>query len=205
MRFLIGSVFSALYLLTSFIMRGLAKSIQGKSKGPFDRILGFIFGAARGAIIASLFIVFFASTYTDENGQVKQAAPPHWISEATVYPHLNKIATALQNLPFAKAKKMKNDLIEHGKDSDILPDLPKDAGNSNTDEKPLNLIDGNANMTDLSPLDIAPNTLSMSPKIREECGVFGVYGAKKCGGLNPRLALHALQHRGQEACGIASF
>lgn len=42
------------------------------------------------------------------------------------------------------------------------------------------------------------------PKIKEECGVFGVYGSK-----NPRIAqtvyfgLFSLQHRGQESCGIA--
>lgn len=42
------------------------------------------------------------------------------------------------------------------------------------------------------------------PKIREECGVFGVYGSK-----NPKIAqtvyfgLFSLQHRGQESCGIA--
>ena len=41
-------------------------------------------------------------------------------------------------------------------------------------------------------------------KIKEECGVFGVYGSK-----NPRIAqtvyfgLFSLQHRGQESCGIA--
>ena len=42
------------------------------------------------------------------------------------------------------------------------------------------------------------------PKIKEECGVFGVYGSK-----NLRIAqtvyfgLFSLQHRGQESCGIA--
>ena len=42
------------------------------------------------------------------------------------------------------------------------------------------------------------------PKIKEECGVFGVYGSK-----NPKIAqtvyfgLFSLQHRGQESCGIA--
>jgi len=52
--------------------------------------------------------------------------------------------------------------------------------------------------------NIAPEDLNMSPKIREECGVFGVYGAEDAAALTA-LGLHALQHRGQEACGIASF
>jgi len=51
---------------------------------------------------------------------------------------------------------------------------------------------------------IVPKDLSMMPKIREECGVFGVYGAEDAAALTA-LGLHALQHRGQEACGIASF
>ena len=39
---------------------------------------------------------------------------------------------------------------------------------------------------------------------RLECGVFGVFGADDAAALTT-LGLHALQHRGQEACGIASF
>ncbi len=53
-------------------------------------------------------------------------------------------------------------------------------------------------------MDFNPKELVLSPKIREECGVFGVYGARDAAAL-VALGLHALQHRGQEACGIASF
>jgi len=41
-------------------------------------------------------------------------------------------------------------------------------------------------------------------KLHEECGVFGVFGHKDAAALTA-LGLHALQHRGQEACGIVSF
>jgi amidophosphoribosyltransferase len=37
-----------------------------------------------------------------------------------------------------------------------------------------------------------------------ECGVFGIFDAPEAGAITA-LGLHALQHRGQEACGIASF
>ncbi len=40
-------------------------------------------------------------------------------------------------------------------------------------------------------------------RFHEECGVFGVYGHKDAAALTA-LGLHALQHRGQEACGIVS-
>ncbi|HEY8571175.1 amidophosphoribosyltransferase [Phenylobacterium sp.] len=39
---------------------------------------------------------------------------------------------------------------------------------------------------------------------RLECGVFGVYDLAEASAMTA-LGLHALQHRGQEACGIASF
>ncbi len=41
-------------------------------------------------------------------------------------------------------------------------------------------------------------------RLREECGVFGVYGHPDAAALTA-LGLHALQHRGQEAAGIVAF
>jgi len=43
-----------------------------------------------------------------------------------------------------------------------------------------------------------------SDKLREECGVFGFWGADSASAVTA-LGLHALQHRGQEAAGITSF
>ena len=43
-----------------------------------------------------------------------------------------------------------------------------------------------------------------SPKIKEECGVFGISNYEDASAL-VALGLHALQHRGQEGCGIVSF
>ncbi|HMJ25151.1 MAG TPA: hypothetical protein VK475_04960, partial [Pyrinomonadaceae bacterium] len=39
-------------------------------------------------------------------------------------------------------------------------------------------------------------------KLREECGVFGIYGHTEAARMT-YLGLYALQHRGQESCGIA--
>jgi len=43
-----------------------------------------------------------------------------------------------------------------------------------------------------------------SDKLREECGIFGVSNHDDASAL-VALGLHALQHRGQEGCGIVSF
>src|SRR5438067_5779449 len=40
--------------------------------------------------------------------------------------------------------------------------------------------------------------------LREECGVFGIFGHPEASAITA-LGLHALQHRGQEAAGIVSF
>jgi len=44
----------------------------------------------------------------------------------------------------------------------------------------------------------------LDDRLREECGVFGIYNHKDAAALTA-LGLHALQHRGQEACGINTF
>ena len=44
----------------------------------------------------------------------------------------------------------------------------------------------------------------MFNSIHEECGVFGIFMPKTCNiAEDVYLALYALQHRGQESCGIA--
>ena len=45
---------------------------------------------------------------------------------------------------------------------------------------------------------------NFNPKIKEECGVFGISNIKDASALTA-LGLHALQHRGQEGCGIVTF
>jgi len=46
-------------------------------------------------------------------------------------------------------------------------------------------------------------TDSTADKFRDECGVFGIYGHPEAARLT-YLGLYALQHRGQESCGIVS-
>ena len=57
------------------------------------------------------------------------------------------------------------------------------------------MMAGAEQMMTTNPLD--------DDKLREECGIFGVYGHKDAAALTA-LGLHALQHRGQEATGIVT-
>ena len=45
---------------------------------------------------------------------------------------------------------------------------------------------------------------SFNPKLKEECGIFGISNTEDASALTA-LGLHALQHRGQEGCGIVTF
>ena len=45
---------------------------------------------------------------------------------------------------------------------------------------------------------------SYNPKLKEECGIFGISNFEDASALTA-LGLHALQHRGQEGCGIVSY
>jgi amidophosphoribosyltransferase len=56
---------------------------------------------------------------------------------------------------------------------------------------------------DRTPWDVGPSDVD-GDKLREECGIFGVIGAKDASPMTA-LGLHALQHRGQEACGMTSY
>jgi len=48
------------------------------------------------------------------------------------------------------------------------------------------------------------SVLDDGDRLREECGVFGIFGHPDAAAITA-LGLHALQHRGQEAAGIVSF
>jgi amidophosphoribosyltransferase len=58
-------------------------------------------------------------------------------------------------------------------------------------------------MTDASALNVTTDPFR-DDRLHEECGVFGIYGHPDAAALTA-LGLHALQHRGQEACGIVTY
>ncbi|MBX3505930.1 MAG: amidophosphoribosyltransferase [Parvibaculum sp.] len=61
----------------------------------------------------------------------------------------------------------------------------------------------NARKPDAAPFSLTEDELH-GDKLREECGVFGIFGHPDAAALTA-LGLHALQHRGQEAAGIVAY
>src|SRR6187397_2514928 len=61
-----------------------------------------------------------------------------------------------------------------------------------------------AHLLDLDPAAIELQDDLEGDTLREECGVFGIFGHPEAAAITA-LGLHALQHRGQEAAGIVSF
>ena len=106
----LGAFFIA-YLLVTFVLRGLTKQLQGREVGFFDRILGFAFGAARGVLIASLFVVIFRAASEDNT-------VPEWLEDTTFYPVLSPIADEMMNAPFAQFKEQAIETIERGREYD---------------------------------------------------------------------------------------
>src|ERR1700736_4634192 len=58
--------------------------------------------------------------------------------------------------------------------------------------------------SEMEPCDGAFGMDLDGDQLREECGVFGIYGHPDAAAITA-LGLHALQHRGQEAAGIVTF
>jgi amidophosphoribosyltransferase len=58
--------------------------------------------------------------------------------------------------------------------------------------------------SEMEPCDAAFDLDLDGDQLREECGVFGIYGHPDAAAITA-LGLHALQHRGQEAAGIVTF
>ena len=64
---------------------------------------------------------------------------------------------------------------------------------------------GSGTAETIGPAPAAPYPYNPeTDKLQEECGVFGVYGQEDAAAL-VALGLHALQHRGQESAGIATY
>ena len=86
-----AGTFIITYMLIVFLLSGVTKSLRGKEVGFIDRLTGASFGAARGLVVASLFVMLMTANYreskemqeyntslTAEERAVLQNAPKKW-------------------------------------------------------------------------------------------------------------------------------
>ncbi len=120
----LGSFFIAYFLIIT-LLGGMTKRLQAREVGFLNRLLGLAYGAARGLLIASFFVVI-ATLMSEEDTR------PNWMEEATFFPVLSNIADKMLNAPFAQIRESAEDTIEKGRD--LSPDVGNpDVANPNVD------------------------------------------------------------------------
>ena len=85
-----GLIFLVVLIIVTIITMRIADLIIDSRIGPLDRTLGFVFGAARGILIAAVAVWFLGFFVAD-----RQIA---WIDNAKSKPFLDSIAQSLVNM-----------------------------------------------------------------------------------------------------------
>ena len=86
-----AGIFLLTLIVVSFITIQISDFVLDSRIGALDRTLGFVFGAARGAILMAVAMIFF-------NWFVPEDRQPNWVSDAKAKPLLNNVGDRLINL-----------------------------------------------------------------------------------------------------------
>jgi membrane protein required for colicin V production len=71
----------------------LGKRARASLLGPFDRVLGFGFGALKGVVIATVLFLFLMLVYDTVYGG--KAVRPTWMTDSRTYPLLRASSEAM--------------------------------------------------------------------------------------------------------------
>lgn len=94
-----AAVFFVVLVIAYFITAKLSDMILDSRIGALDRTLGFIFGAARGLLLAVVAFLFF-------KWLVAEQQQPNWVREAKLRPLLESTGTALMSMLPADSEKL---------------------------------------------------------------------------------------------------
>lgn len=86
-------VFGVTFLAVKGVGRKLGSSTRGSLLGPFDRVLGFAFGALKGLIAATLVFLFVSLVFDTIHGG--SAPRPGWMKASRTYPLLRASSAAM--------------------------------------------------------------------------------------------------------------
>lgn len=101
-------VFIIILVLLTIVSHIIAKSVRAAGLSAIDRSLGFLFGAARGFLVAALLYLCGTLIFTDKKEY------PKWLTEAKTQPALDISAVWLQTL---MPKDLQKDLDESRKNA----------------------------------------------------------------------------------------
>jgi membrane protein required for colicin V production len=117
----LAGVFFMLLIPTSFVSFRLSEMVRESRAGPLDRSLGFVFGVARGLLVAGLGYLIYASL-------APAKTHPDWVREARLLPVVKGTADVLASLG---GKKKDKDAKDDAKDESV-----PESEHAQTTEKP---------------------------------------------------------------------
>ncbi|GAB5374945.1 MAG: hypothetical protein AcusKO_14070 [Acuticoccus sp.] len=83
-----AAIFLVSLLVVSLITMRISDFVMDSPVGMIDRLLGFLFGAARGVLLIVVAVIFFNWLVDEENR-------PAWVTSAMTYPELSRLGDQL--------------------------------------------------------------------------------------------------------------
>jgi len=83
-----AAIFLVSLIIVSLITMKISDFVMDSPVGALDRLLGFVFGAARGVLLIVVAVVFF-------NWLVAAPERPGWVTTAATYPQLSRLGDQL--------------------------------------------------------------------------------------------------------------
>jgi membrane protein required for colicin V production len=115
----VGSFIIALIVLHLITMR-IADFVVDSKIGPLDRTLGFIFGVARGALIAVV-VVVFGQWLLNTNGPGGEDKLPSWAKDSRSLPFLQDMGERLITALPDDLEQQVTKLLQRGGDAEESP------------------------------------------------------------------------------------
>jgi membrane protein required for colicin V production len=86
-------VFGVVFLVIKVLGNRISSGARDSLLGPFDRVLGFAFGALKGLVIATVAFLFFMLVYDTVYGG--KSVRPRWMTDSRTYPLLRASSEAM--------------------------------------------------------------------------------------------------------------